>query len=264
MSVSVSVATIDRETVTALFSSFGAALDAHHDARDRVIKASRDITAASKKIIFALQRVKYADAEIQRDDANKARIKLESKIVGDICGLEEKIKDAFGAVKDDLQGAGAWRYQRQISGAIQEYIEALLFREYLTERWILSHEEVQKLIGHEFLVTYSDYILGLLDTTGELMRFSITNLYDVTASGVVQVSAIAKQICQLLRTLRIGFSGLRVNSSSHSSSTEFVKKLNTLYNSVDKVEKAVYSLIVRGSELPEGWIPGDEDDNARI
>ncbi|KAK9347140.1 Translin [Lipomyces starkeyi] len=261
MSVSVSVATIDRETVTALFSSFGAALDAHHDARDRVIKASRDITAASKKIIFALQRVKYADAEIQWDDANKAGIKLESKIVGDICGLEEKIKNAFGAVKDDLQGAGAWRYQRQISGAIQEYIEALLFREYLTERWILSHEEVQKLIGHEFLVTYSDYILGLLDTTGELMRFAITNLYDVTASGVVQVSAIAKQICQLLRTLRIGFSGLRVNNSS---STEFVKKLNTLYNSVDKVEKAVYSLIVRGSELPEGWIPVDDDDNARI
>ncbi|KAJ8101046.1 Translin [Lipomyces tetrasporus] len=264
MSVSGSSAISDRESVTTRFSSFAAALDAHHDARDRVIKASRDITAASKKIIFALQRLKYADAEVQRGDSDKTRIKLPPKIDSDIAGLGRKIKDAFGSVRDDLQGAGAWRYQRQISGAIQEYIEALLFREYLMERRILSHEEVQTLIGDEFLVTYTDYILGLFDTTGELMRFAITNLSDVTSSHAVQVSPIANQICQLLRTLRIGFSGVRVNSSSHLSSTEFVKKMNTLHSSVDKVERAVYSLVVRGSELPEGWMPGDDDGDGQI
>ncbi|KAK9324635.1 Translin [Lipomyces orientalis] len=261
MSVSDSIAITGRESVTTLFSSFGLALDAHHDARDRVIKASRDITAASKKIIFALQRMKYADTEVQRGDLNTKQIKLPPKIESDIAGLGRKIKDAFGSVKDDLQGAGAWRYQRQISGAMQEYIEALLFREYLMERRILSHEEVQTLIGDEFLVTYTDYILGLFDTTGELMRFAITNLSDLTSSRGVQVSPIANQICQLLRTLRTGFSGMRVNSSSHLSSTEFARKLNTLHSSVDKVERAVYSLVVRGSELPEGWAPGDDDND---
>lgn len=31
-------------------------LDDHHDRRERIIKASRDITALSKKTIFSLQR----------------------------------------------------------------------------------------------------------------------------------------------------------------------------------------------------------------
>ncbi|KAK5014861.1 hypothetical protein LTR60_003150, partial [Cryomyces antarcticus] len=38
-----------------MFETFRAELDEHHDRRERVIKASRDITAASKKIIFSLQ-----------------------------------------------------------------------------------------------------------------------------------------------------------------------------------------------------------------
>lgn len=39
-----------------VFEGFKAELDEHHDRRERVIKASRDITAFSKKVIFALQR----------------------------------------------------------------------------------------------------------------------------------------------------------------------------------------------------------------
>ena len=39
-----------------MFEQFRAELDEHHDRRERIIKASRDITAASKKIIFTLQR----------------------------------------------------------------------------------------------------------------------------------------------------------------------------------------------------------------
>ncbi|KAK9239770.1 Translin [Lipomyces kononenkoae] len=254
--VSVSIAAIDRDAVAALFSSFAGALDAHYETRDRVIKASRDITAASKKIIFALQRVKYAEVESHGEDTDKQGIELPPKIASDISGLERKIEEAFRAVKDDLQGPGAWRYHRQMSGAIQECIEALLFRGYLMDGWILSHAQVQKLIGHEFLVTDSDYILGLLDTTGELMRFAITNLYDAATSRVLQVSPVSRRICQLLRSLRIKLSGLQVSGTSQSTSAEFMKKMNTLYSSVDKVEKAVYSLVVRGSELPEGWTPG--------
>ena len=38
------------------FLHFRAELDEHHDRRERVIKASRDVTALSKKMIFTLQR----------------------------------------------------------------------------------------------------------------------------------------------------------------------------------------------------------------
>ena len=40
------------------FQEFRDALDEHHERRERIIKASRDITAASKKIIFTLHRIR--------------------------------------------------------------------------------------------------------------------------------------------------------------------------------------------------------------
>lgn len=39
-----------------MFLAFRDELDQHHDRRERIIKASRDITALSKKMIFSLQR----------------------------------------------------------------------------------------------------------------------------------------------------------------------------------------------------------------
>lgn len=39
-----------QNTILPMFEQFRAELDEHHDRRERVIKASRDITAASKKM----------------------------------------------------------------------------------------------------------------------------------------------------------------------------------------------------------------------
>lgn len=39
-----------RNAYTAMFEGFRAELDEHHDRRERVIKASRDVTALSKKM----------------------------------------------------------------------------------------------------------------------------------------------------------------------------------------------------------------------
>jgi hypothetical protein len=47
---------IERNALTPMFENLRDELDAHHDRRDRIGKASRDITALSKKIIFSLQR----------------------------------------------------------------------------------------------------------------------------------------------------------------------------------------------------------------
>ncbi|TKA80068.1 hypothetical protein B0A49_10656, partial [Cryomyces minteri] len=56
-----------------MFETFRAELDEHHDRRERVIKASRDITAASKKIIFSLQRARALKQQIPQgiQKANK-------------------------------------------------------------------------------------------------------------------------------------------------------------------------------------------------
>jgi hypothetical protein len=50
-----------------MFLNFRAELDEHHDRRERVIKASRDVTAASKKMIFSLQRYVCVCSEVSRN-----------------------------------------------------------------------------------------------------------------------------------------------------------------------------------------------------
>ena len=42
-----------------MFESFRSELDEHHDRRERIIKASRDITAASKKMWEQIERAVY-------------------------------------------------------------------------------------------------------------------------------------------------------------------------------------------------------------
>lgn len=44
----------DTSTILSIFTTFRSELDEHHDRRERVIKASRDITALSKKMYAIL------------------------------------------------------------------------------------------------------------------------------------------------------------------------------------------------------------------
>ncbi|KAF3938770.1 hypothetical protein ABW19_dt0201181 [Dactylella cylindrospora] len=115
-----------------MFSSFRNELDEHHDRRERIIKASRDVTAASKKIIFTLQRLRPSHLPIKS---------LPPYIVEEIVAQEAKIQGLLAGVLPDLQGINGWRYQRQISPGIQEYVEALSFRHYLMKGELLGFGE---------------------------------------------------------------------------------------------------------------------------
>jgi hypothetical protein len=45
----------------AMFEGFRAELDEHHDRRERIIKASRDITASSKKMYWTMAEINLFD-----------------------------------------------------------------------------------------------------------------------------------------------------------------------------------------------------------
>jgi hypothetical protein len=93
--------------VLSLFQEYSSELDEHYDRRERIIKTSRDITALSKKLIFHLHRV------TQRKPAavlKEAQPKL------------EELSKLFDSLQDDLAGERYWRYQRQISPGVQEYV----------------------------------------------------------------------------------------------------------------------------------------------
>lgn len=90
---SVSATRADR--LLAQFSSFRSELDAHQAQRERIVKLSRDVTALSKQLIFALHRVGSG-----RDMASVVR-EAEGKFK-DLRGLFEKLQG-------EVTGADFWR-----------------------------------------------------------------------------------------------------------------------------------------------------------
>ncbi|EXJ79231.1 hypothetical protein A1O3_08732 [Capronia epimyces CBS 606.96] len=224
-----------------VFEFFRSELDEHHDRRERIIKVSRDVTAQSKKIIFALQRAR----ELGRP--------IHASISKQITPMHSTIRDLLQSIVPDLQGINACRYYGNITGGIQEFMEAVLFQHYLATQRVMSFDEAAAQLPEGLVLTYEDYVLGLFDMTGELMRFAITYMAtngQLPGSETGSSSTILTDM-QLLRSEleRLDASG------SYSLSRDFSQKLRTTRTSIEKVENGVYSMIVRGKERPKGWRP---------
>ena len=167
-----------------------------------------------------------------------------------------KIHDLFKAVSPDLQGSNAWRWQRQISGGIQEYMEAISFHHYLETQSLITFAEAQARIPFDITLTEDDYILGLFDLTGELMRFAITTM--ATTGTLSRGVDSDRDILSDLRQFRTSFESLDTTSGNESGSPlkrDVEKKMEVMRTCVEKVENAVYGMIIRGRERPQGWVP---------
>lgn len=223
-----------------MFEAFRDELDEHHDRRERIIKASRDITALSKKIIFSLQRVRQLQTPIPPPIAKEIKPRYDS------------IKELFISVAPDLQGLDAWRYHGYISSGCQEFVEAISFQHYLETQKLMTHSEAQDYIPGGVELTANDYLLGLFDLTGELMRFGITSM---ATSGAMPRGAGKDEFdnADLLADLRLLKSSLESLEIENTASNK--QKVEVMRQSVKKVENAAYSMIVRGSERPKGWVP---------
>ncbi|KAI2699464.1 hypothetical protein CBS147332_8350 [Penicillium roqueforti] len=241
-------------SILSIFENFRDELDEHHDRRERIIKKSRDITALSKKIIFALQRVRATNQPIPPKIAQENQTRF------------DQIQALFEAVVPEQLGINGWRYQRQISPGIQEFIEAISFDHYLRTETLITHAECSARVPPQILISEEDYLLGLFDLTGEMMRFAVLSLSsgNTTATQVTKnttgesekspVAASQGGIVVDLRAMRAGFEALSV-PQRHYMFRDMAKKLDVMQNSVEKVERAAYGIVVRGSERPSGWTP---------
>lgn len=132
-------------------------------------------------------------------------------------------------------------------------MEAALFQHYLETQTILSPTESEKLIPEDVLLTADDYVLGLFDMTGELMRYAITQMA-MNGELPTSKSAGGANMLTLLQDLRAKLEALDV-TGSYSLAKNVEQKMSTTRASVEKVENAVYSMTLRGKERPKGWIP---------
>ncbi|KAL9607173.1 MAG: hypothetical protein Q9167_007885 [Letrouitia subvulpina] len=204
-----------------MFESFRNELDEHHDRRERITPVPQGI---AKEI--------------------KTR--------------HESIRDLFVSIASDLQGLNAWRYQRQISSGCQEFVEAVSLQHYLETQSLITREQAQAMMPDVVGLTAEDYVLGLFDLTGELMRFAITSM---ATSGSLPRSVdggSGRDVLADMRLLRTCFESLDTSSAEANWSPlkrDMEKKIDVMRQSVEKVETAAYSLIIRGRERPKGWVP---------
>lgn len=232
-----------------LFFCFQQELDQRHDKYERLVKLSRDITIESKRTIFLLHRI--SNTPDMSDILAESITKLD--------GVRQNIK----MIAHELVGEDMHQYHRAFSPGLQEYVEAVTFQHYIQTRSLMGLDEINKqlVFPHEenekpeeassddkeeeekpslsLQVTPTDYLLGIADLTGELMRMCINSVGNGDINTPFELSQFLQQIYD-------GFSYI-----GNTGPYEVSKKLYTLRQSLGKVEGACYTLKVRGSEIPK-------------
>lgn len=208
-------------------------MDAKNDRHERLVKISRDITIESKRIIFLLHT-------IDERKNNKDRVLTEAKE-----RLIKLCETKFMAIAKEMSGRDTHQHIRAFTAGLQEFIEAFTFYELSAEVPISSWETL--ITAH---LTYTDeaggvlqcplppieYMLGMQDTTGELMRKSINAL----GSGDVDQCS---SVCHILRKLYQNYMAV-----GNTGNREWSRKMHTLRQSLLKSEFVCYNIKVRGKE----------------
>ncbi|CAG8607750.1 9656_t:CDS:2 [Ambispora gerdemannii] len=215
--------------VRALFSTLRDSLDEHYNTREIVIRHSKDITFQSKKLIYIGHRI------------------INSSLDAILKEAAEKHKEIFQLFKDicvHLSGVNYFRYLRNMSNGFQEYTEAMAFLRYLEHGDLIKKDEIEANLldesGNKFLqITDLDYVLGIADLTGELMRYAINSVGKGDHTRPLE-------ICQFLRNLKAQFSLLNAKPNSPIG-----KKMEDMKSNLQKVELVCYALTIHGSEYPK-------------
>ncbi|KAJ6324622.1 hypothetical protein OIU76_011837 [Salix suchowensis] len=194
------------------FGNYADYLNNLNEKRERVVKASRDITMNSKKVIFQVHRIsKYNRAEV----------------------LDKAEKDLAAVTK---------QYMLKL---VQEYVEAATFCKFCRTGTLLHLDEINATLlplsepsVEPLQINVLDYLLGLADLTGELMRLAIGRISD----GELEY---AKKICQFVRDI---YRELTLIVPYIDDGSDMKIKMDTMLQSVVKIENACFSVHVRGSE----------------
>lgn len=224
-----------------ILQDFQNELDSRYDKHERIVKLSRDTTIHSKRIIFLLHRCSE-EKKTEAQDNGEIFIKAEHKLT--------LVKRMLGDISKELRTEDPARFHRAYTNGVQEFIEALSFYFYLKEDRLIPFHEAKEWMTFSFLqesnkgeesdiisfpLTILDYALGIADLTGEIMRLT------VNAVGAGNWSLPFTSL-NFMRSMQRGFQSL---IPTHS---EVTHKLQTLNQSLFKIEKVCYEIKLRGSE----------------
>ncbi|XP_043581803.1 translin-associated protein X [Bombus pyrosoma] len=225
----------DARDILQLFEAYATELDDKHNRFERIVKFGRDITIESKRIIFLLHTIDKSNQESVLNEANER--------------LQKVAKTLFKSIAYELENQDPYLYLKAYRNGLEEYVEAVTFYHYLKcdnmkswleiEKTLTYRNKNNKLDNIQVFVSPYEYMLGIADLTGELMRLCINNL----ATGD---TASCYQTCNFVRDMYTQFLGC-----TNTSNRLLNRKLCTLEQNLHKIESVCYTIKVRGSEIPK-------------
>jgi translin len=126
--------------------------------REETIRKSRDIIMLSKQIIYSTQRNELKKAEELCKEIRKLVKELPS-----------------GNYDTDMETV-----------AVQEYVEAVCFYEFVKNKKLLTRKELGVITG--------DYLLGLCDLTGELVRQAVNAVINKKYDEAIEIKEFVSEI----------------------------------------------------------------------
>ncbi len=179
------------------FQNIRADLKKFEAERELLMQGARDIIQLSKRIIYALQR----------DDTKK--------IEKDVQKITQKVKKLSES-----------KYETGIrSTAIQEYVEALAFYYFLKDARIPARKQLG--------VETNEYLLGLCDLTGELVRKAVNHIIKENYQEAVKIKDLVEGIYGEFLHFELRNSELR-------------KKSDAIKYNLKKLEELIYDLKIKG------------------
>ena len=257
----------------AAFLEYKEELDAKHDRHERLVKLSRDTTILSKRIIFLLHRVSASKEQgqlLEEVEAKMSEVCETLRLTAEELrgsdpyqfraayspGLQEFIEAASYytfLTRGELVSLEELRHwlsfteqceEEAVEGGDGDSRKNTGWGERLTEKNGRGDSEgtidlKKSTEGREWVpLSELNFVLGVADLTGELMRMCIT------AVGAGQQD-VPLQLLPFIRAIHCGFHIIVPVSG------EIVHKLRALRSSLTKIEYACYTLKIRGSEIPK-------------
>lgn len=195
------VNTDENNLVIKCFREYAEELNEKHDRQERIVKHSRDITIESKRLIFLLHTI-----DSRKSNADKVLAEAFPRLVS-LCTKQ------FASIAKELHNIDPYQYARAYSAGLQEFIEAFTYYNYLQGDHIMNWNSLEKKLTYtikadgewentmfgkavddeqpepapdasvegdvvyaKLLVQPLEFMLGLADLSGEIMRKCINSL----------------------------------------------------------------------------------------
>ncbi|THF94702.1 hypothetical protein TEA_015564 [Camellia sinensis var. sinensis] len=205
---------------------------ANNDKRERVVKASRDITINSKKVIFQVHSADVATLFSYNRMSKHNKEEVLEKAEKDLAAVTDQY---VARLVKELGGTDFWKLRRAYSPGVQEYVEAATLFKFCKTGTLLNLGEINGILLplsdpslDPLQINVLDYLLGLADLTGELMRMAIGRISD----GELEY---AEKICRFVREIH---RQLTLLAPDMDDSNEMKTKMDTMLQSVVKIENA--------------------------